>query len=98
MKLSKNLVFVVKAVLDEVIFKWKKKAGGISSISAPSSITSYTALAFNKQSNVPISTFRSFKFTSSSSISRLSTVSTTSRSEDRTRSSAGELQALEVFQ
>ena len=76
MKLYSNLVIIVQAVLDEVIFKWKEKAGGISSISAPSSITSYTALAFKKNSNVPISTFPLFKFTSSSSISRLSTVST----------------------
>ena len=56
MKLFLNLVIVVQAVLDEVIFKWKEKASGVSSVSAPSSITSYTALAFIKQ-NVPISTF-----------------------------------------
>ena len=74
MKLFLNLVIVVQAVLDEVIFKWKEKASGVSSVSAPSSITSYTALAFIKQ-NVPISTFHSFKFTSSASISRLSPVS-----------------------
>ena len=60
MKLFLNLVIVVQAVLDEVIFKWKEKASGVSSVSAPSSITSYTALAFIKQ-NVPISTFHSIR-------------------------------------